>query len=299
MLPQVLPVSTIRASLRKFTSTLISKPSLWVDSLTPVRNPSWSYHWLQLRFSSRSYFEYLRTMTLTLESNRKLRDGNRIPIMGFGTYEMDGKEAYSAVKWALEAGYRHIDSAEWYYNERECGRAILDFCNATGTPRSSVFFTTKLRSNAGYAASKAAIARSLETCLLGYIDLYLVHSPIGGPEKRAESWKAVLEAKEEGKVRSVGVSNYGVRHLQELLGRNVELPAINQVDLHPFMTRTDIVSICREHDIALEAWAPLVRGYRFKHPSIAGLAKAYNKDPAQVLLRYSLQKVPISEPVWY
>lgn len=123
------------------------------------------------------------------------------------------------------------DSAEWYYNERECGRAILDFCNATGTPRSSVFFTTKLRSNAGYAASKAAIARSLETCLLGYIDLYLVHSPIGGPEKRAESWKAVLEAKEEGKVRSVGVSNYGVRHLQELLGRNVELPAINQVCL--------------------------------------------------------------------
>jgi len=200
------------------------------------------------------------------------------------------------VKCALEAGYRHIDSAEWYYNEHECGRAILDFCAASGVPRTSVFFTTKLRTNSGYAASKAAIAKSLNTCGLGYIDLYLIHSPIGGPQKRAESWKAVLEAKKEGKVRSVGVSNYGVRHLQEMIDAGVELPVINQVDLHPFMTRTDIVSICRQHGIALEAWAPLVRGYRFKHSSITGLARKYSKDPAQVLLRYSLQKGYIPLP---
>lgn len=121
------------------------------------------------------------------------------------------------------------DSAEWYYNEHDCGRAILDFCAASGVPRTSVFFTTKLRTNSGYAASKAAIAKSVDTCGLGYVDLYLIHSPIGGPQKRAESWKAVLEAKKEGKVRSVGVSNYGVRHLQEMIDAGVELPAVNQV----------------------------------------------------------------------
>ncbi|KZT07605.1 Aldo/keto reductase [Laetiporus sulphureus 93-53] len=235
-------------------------------------------------------------MSLDLQSKLKLRDGNEIPIMGFGTYEMDGKEAYSAVKYALETGYRHVDSAEWYHNEHECGRAILDFCASSGVPRSEIWYTTKLRSNSGYAASKAAIAQSLETSSLGYIDLYLVHSPIGGPQKRAESWKAVLEAKKEGLVRSVGVSNYGVRHLQEMLQARVELPVINQVDLHPFMTRADIVALCQEHGMALEAWAPLVRGLRFKHPSIVSLAKKYHKDPAQVLLRYSLQKGYIPLP---
>ncbi|KAF9815819.1 hypothetical protein IEO21_04331 [Rhodonia placenta] len=216
--------------------------------------------------------------------------------MGFGTYEMDGRQAYEAVRYALEVGYRHIDSAEWYDNERECGQAILDFCAASGVPRSSIFFTTKLRTNSGYAAVKKEIDRSIQTCGLGYVDLYLAHSPIGGPQMRAESWKAILEAKREGRLRSVGVSNYGVRHLQEMIKSGAELPAINQVDLHPFMTRTDIVALCRQHGIALEAWAPLVRGYRFNHPSIKSLARKYHKEPAQILLRYSLQKGYIPLP---
>jgi len=235
-------------------------------------------------------------MALTLHSKMKLRDGNEIPIMGFGTYELDGREAYTAVKHALEAGYRHIDSAEWYYNEAECGQAIRDFCAASGVPRSEVFFTTKLQKNSGYTTSKTAISRSLQECGLGYIDLYLMHSAIGGPQKRAESWRAILEAKKDGLVRSVGVSNFGVRHLQEMVDATVELPVINQVDLHPFMTRTDIVAMCRKHDIALEAWAPLVRGYRFKHPSVVRLAQKYGKEPAQILLRYSLQKGYIPMP---
>ncbi|OSX58802.1 hypothetical protein POSPLADRAFT_1075731 [Postia placenta MAD-698-R-SB12] len=226
----------------------------------------------------------------------QLRDGNEIPIMGFGTYEMDGRQAYDAVRYALEIGYRHIDSAEWYGNERECGQAILDFCAASGVPRSSIFFTTKLRTNSGYVAAKKAIDRSIQTCGLGYVDLYLVHSPIGGPQMRAESWKATLEAKKEGRLRSVGVSNYGVRHLQEMIKSGAELPAINQVDLHPFMTRTDIVALCRQHGIALEAWAPLVRGYRFNHASIKSLAHKYHKEPAHILLRYSLQKGYIPLP---
>jgi len=246
--------------------------------------------WFKLKPRSLSYSNHPTKMTVNLQSKYKLRDGNEIPIMGFGTYEMEGGEAYSAVKWALEAGYRHIDSAEWYYNERQCGRAILDFCNATGTSRSEIFFTTKLRTNSGKAAATEAIQRSLETCGLGYVDLYLLHSPLGGPEKRRASWEAALEAKAEGKVRSVGVSNFGVRHLKQLVDTGLELPAVNQIDLHPFMTREDIVAICKEHNIALEAWAPLVRGFRFTHPAIASLAKKYHKEPAQVLLRYSLQK---------
>ncbi|KAL7279162.1 hypothetical protein ACG7TL_007002 [Trametes sanguinea] len=235
-------------------------------------------------------------MTLTAQSKLKLRDGNEIPIMGFGTYEMEGKEAYNAVRWALEAGYRHIDSAEWYYNEAECGRAIKDFCAATGTPREEIFFTTKLKNNSGFAAAKASVRRSLKECGLDYIDLYLLHSPLGGPQMRHESWKAAMEAKAEGLVRSIGVSNYGVRHLQEMVDASVELPVINQIDLHPFMTRPDVVAFCKKYDIALEAWAPLVRGLRFRHPAIVALAKKYSKDPAHILLRYSLQKGYIPLP---
>lgn len=124
---------------------------------------------------------------------------------------------------------RAQDSAEWYYNEGECGRAIRDFCAATGTPRAAVFFTTKLMSNSGYSAAKAALRTSLKKCGLDYIDLYLIHGPIGGPQKRADSWKAAVEGKAEGLVRSIGVSNYGVRHLQEMVDAGVELPALNQV----------------------------------------------------------------------
>ncbi|GBE88582.1 Aldo/keto reductase [Sparassis latifolia] len=269
---------------------VLSAARLFLRSFNGLR--SVHSHWHPARFSSFNH----STMALSLESKLKLRDGNEIPIIGFGTYEIEGREAYTTVKWALEAGYRHIDSAEWYANERQCGRAIQDFCKETGVSRSDVYYTTKLRSNSGYAAAKAAIQKSLDTCGLGYIDLFLLHSPIGGPEMRRESWRAALDAKAEGNVRSIGVSNYGVRHLQEMIRSGVELPAINQVDLHPFMTRTDIVEICKEHNIALEAWAPLVRGLRFNHPSIKTLAQKYNKEPAQILLRYSLQKNYIALP---
>ncbi|KAG8805835.1 hypothetical protein FRC17_005304 [Serendipita sp. 399] len=187
---------------------------------------------------------------------------------------MIGSEAYESVMIALEVGATAMtckvgardDSAAWYGNERECGQAILDFCSNTGTPRSSIFYTTKLQQNKGYAATKRAIDTSLKKCQgLEYIDLYLMHSPLGGPQKRKESWKAILEAKEEGKLKSIGVSNFGVAHLNEMIESGDELPAVNQ------------------------AWAPLVRGERFKHPTIVELARHHSKTPAQVLIRYSLQ----------
>jgi len=214
-----------------------------------------------------------------------------------GSYELDGKDAYTGVLWALEAGYRHIDSAAWYENEKECGQAILDFCKSSNIPRSEIFFTTKLKLNDGYDNVRKAIQKSLHECGLGYIDLYLVHGPIGGPQARKESWQAVCDAQKDGKLRSIGVSTFGVRHMQEIVDAKAPLPIINQIDLHPFMTRIDVVAFCKKYDIALEqAWAPLVRGLRFEHPLIAGLAKKHNKTGAQILLRYSLQKGYIPLP---
>ncbi|KAM5530860.1 hypothetical protein V8D89_010429 [Ganoderma adspersum] len=235
-------------------------------------------------------------MAQTTQPKVKLHDGNEIPAIGFGTYEMEGEEVYNAVRWALEAGYRHIDSAEWYENEKEVGRAILDWCKETSMPREAIFYTTKLKYNNGYTSARAAMKKSLEDCGLGYIDLYLLHGPIGGPAMRLESWKAAMDSKREGLFRSIGVSCFSVRHLSELLDAGLEVPTVNQIDLHPFMTRTEIVAFCRKHGIALEAWAPLVRGLRFRHSTIVALAEKYSKDPAHVLLRWSLQKGYVAIP---
>ncbi|KZV72638.1 aldo-keto reductase [Peniophora sp. CONT] len=229
--------------------------------------------------------------SLTLQSKQKLRDGNEIPVLGFGTYELMGNEAYQAVTWALEAGYRHIDSAEWYENERECGRAILDFCKTTGTPREEVFYTSKLKNNAGYAATKKSIQQSLDECGLGYIDLYLIHGPWGGPKARREAWEAIVDVQKTGALKSVGISTFGVRHMEELFGDGkLPTPAVHQIDLHPFMTRSEIVAYCKKHEIALEAWGSLARGMRMKHPSIVGIAQKYGKQPAHIFLRWSIQK---------
>ncbi|KAJ6596032.1 Aldo/keto reductase [Mycena sp. CBHHK59/15] len=236
------------------------------------------------------------SMASDIQSTLRLNDGAGIPILGFGTYEMSGKEAYDAVTWALEAGYRHIDSATWYENERECGQAILDFCKASGTPRSSIYYTTKLKLNSGYDATLEAIQFSIDECGLGYIDLYLMHGPLGGTKARKECWRAICDVHKEGRLKSIGVSCFGIRHLEEILDMGLTVPVINQIDLHPFMTRTEIVEFCRTHNIALEAWAPLVRACRFNHPVLVSLAQKYNKESAQILLRYSIQKNYVAIP---
>lgn len=213
-------------------------------------------------------------------------------MLGYGTYELNGKDAYKGVTSALETGYRHIDSAAWYENEREVGTAILDFCKETGTARSSIFYTTKLKLNNGYAKVKQAIRDSLEACGLGYIDLYLIHGPLGGPNARLESWRAICDFQREsgGLLRSIGISTFGVSHMKELVESGLPLPVVHQIDLHPFMARAEIVAFSKKYDLVLEAWAPLVRGLRFSHPQLVILSHKYNKKPAQILLRYSLQK---------
>ncbi|KAJ3769129.1 aldo-keto reductase [Lentinula raphanica] len=237
---------------------------------------------------------------LNLQSTARLRNGAQIPILGFGTYELDPEDAYNAVTWALETGYRHIPSTEWYENERECGKAILDFCRSHDVPRSSVFYTTKLKYNNGYEGVTRSIQKSLDESGLGYIDLYLIHGPIGGKNARFESWRAICEAHKSGKLKNIGISTFGIKHLQQIVDfcsqEELPLPFVHQIDLHPFQVRSAIVEFSRQHGIVLEAWAPLVRGLRFKHPSIVNLSTKHGKEPAQILLRYSLQKGYVAIP---
>ncbi|KAM0746595.1 Aldo/keto reductase [Meredithblackwellia eburnea MCA 4105] len=228
----------------------------------------------------------------SITSTVTLNDGNKMPVFGLGVYVTEpGQETYNAVKWALEAGYRHIDGAEWYENEEDCGRAIRDFMKESGVPRSEIWWTTKLMHNKTTEYVHEAIDISLKKCGLEYIDQYLIHGPEGGPEVRAATWKGCCEAKDKGTVRSIGVSNFGVKHLTDLLATNPKyVPSVNQVDLHPFMTRDELVAFCESKGIVLEAWAPLVRGERFKHPAIVAMAEKYKKSPAQILIRYGLDR---------
>ncbi|KAI5479798.1 hypothetical protein MNV49_002610 [Pseudohyphozyma bogoriensis] len=229
--------------------------------------------------------------TFHLTSTIKLNDGNEIPRFGLGVYVTEpGAETYNAVTWALEAGYRHIDGARWYENEKDCGRAINDFCKKSGVPREDIWYTTKLMQAKDAAWSIKCLEESIKESET-YVDLYLIHGPDGGPEARRAAWEGLCEAKDKGLARSIGVSNFGVKHLTDLLATSPKyVPSINQIDLHPFMVRQDIVTYCEANGIVLEAWAPLVRGMRFKHPDILRLAEKYKKSPAQILIRYGLDR---------
>lgn len=232
--------------------------------------------------------------TFSLASRIKLANGLSMPRIHLGVYLTSGRETYQAVRWALETGYRGIDSAEMYDNERESGQAILDFlssdANAAGLKREDIHFTSKLASNSAYDTARKAISMSVKECGLGYVDLFLLHSPYGGKRARLESWRAVEDAIENGEVKLGGVSNYGVKHLQELIASNPRIvPAVNQIEVHPFNTRQDITSFCHENGIVVEAYAPLVRARRMKHPTIVTLAEKYSCTPGQLLVRWSLQ----------
>ena len=217
-----------------------------------------------------------------------------IPAIHLGLYLTTGTEAAKSTKWALEAGYRGFDSAQMYGNEADTGKSILQFlsspANTAGLKREDIHYTSKLSSNSSYDAARKSITTSVKTCGLGYIDLFLLHSPYGGKQARLESWRAVEDAVEAGEVKIGGVSNFGVRHLQELVDSKPKtLPAVNQIEVHPFNTRTAIVDECRKHNIVVKAYAPLVRAQRMRHPLVKKLANKYSVDPGQVLVRWSVQ----------
>ncbi|CZR65545.1 probable 2,5-diketo-D-gluconic acid reductase A [Phialocephala subalpina] len=239
-----------------------------------------------------------------LKSTIKLNNGVLMPRIHLGVYMTSGRETSNAVTYALQAGYRAVDSAEWYANEHETGSAILKYLkspdNSTGLKREDIWFTTKLKMNTSYDATRKSIKKSIEKSGLGYIDLYLLHSPYGGKQRRLECWKAVEDAIGDGEIRAGGVSNYGVKHLQELLDSKPRIPpAVNQIEVHPFNTRTDITSFCDHHNIVVEAYAPLARALRFKNAKVVQLSNKYKCTPAQLFVRWSLQKgyVPLPKSV--
>ncbi|KAI9815111.1 MAG: hypothetical protein M1827_002954 [Pycnora praestabilis] len=191
-----------------------------------------------------------------------------------------------------------------YDNEHEVGHSILTFLssksNEGGLKREDIHFTTKLASNTSYDAARRSIKQSLKKSGMEYIDLFLLHSPYGGKAKRLECWRAVEDAIEDGEIKTGGVSNFGVKHLRELLDSKPRVsPAVNQIEVHPFNTRTEITTFCQQHGIVVEAYAPLARALRMKHPTIASLSKKYSCTPAQLMVRWSLQHdfVPLPKSV--
>jgi diketogulonate reductase-like aldo/keto reductase len=222
----------------------------------------------------------------------KLASGVDIPALGLGVYQLGpGEPTRAAVRHALEIGYRHVDTARIYGNEEDVGRALAE----SGVPRGEVFVTTKLwNSDHGYAKTLRACDASLERLGLEYLDLYLIHWPVA--RLRDDTWRAMVDLRARGKVRAIGVSNYTVRHLEELLAWSDDVPDVNQIELHPFLFPRDIVDLCATKGIAVEAYSPLTRGHRLADPAIAAIASALGRTPAQILIRWGLQHGFVSLP---
>jgi diketogulonate reductase-like aldo/keto reductase len=222
-----------------------------------------------------------------LSSRVKLSQGPEIPVLGLGVFQSPpGPVTRQAVLWALAAGYRLIDTAAMYGNEADVGAAVRE----SGIPREEVFVTTKLwHTDLGYASAKRAFKESHDRLGLGYIDLYLIHWPrADSPQVRLDTWRALEEIHEGGTCRAIGVSNYSIRHLEELAKARIP-PAVNQVEFHPFVYDPELVEYCRAHRIQLEAYSPLTRNRRIDDPTIAEVARAHARSPAQVMIRWGLQ----------
>ncbi|KAF8904438.1 NADP-dependent oxidoreductase domain-containing protein [Gymnopilus junonius] len=222
---------------------------------------------------------------LTLNSNVRLsRSGHYIPLLGFGVYQ--NYDAKTSVLEAFKAGYRHIDTAQAYKNEAACADAIHE----SGLDRSDIFLTTKCISKThGYESTKRGLDESLAKMRFDYIDLFLIHDPYAGKDLRLQTYKALLEGKSAGKIKAVGVSNFNVKHIEEIKAAGYELPDVNQIELHPFCQQKPIVEYCKANDIVVEAYCPIIRG-KMDHPVIQEIAAKHSRDPAQVLIRWSLQK---------
>jgi len=214
-----------------------------------------------------------------------LATGAQIPQVGLGVWQSpQGAGTRGAVITALELGYRHIDTARIYRNEADVGAAI----KASSVPRDQVFVTTKLwNDDQGHDEALRALDASLQRLGLDYVDLYLIHWPV--PGARRESWRALERAFADGRARAIGVSNYLVPHLRELLGEAKVVPHVNQIELTPFLQRRDTRALCREHGIVVESYSPLTHGERLDHPTVVAIARAVQRSPAQVLLRWGIQ----------
>jgi methylglyoxal/glyoxal reductase len=237
-------------------------------------------------------------MELKIDSTIELNDGHAIPRLGLGVWLIAaGHNCESVVRAALDAGYRHIDTAAFYGNEQSVGKAIRD----SGIAREEIYVTTKLW-NSAHGDPAQALERSLGKLKLDYVDLYLIHYPV--PE-RLRSWRVLESLRASGKTHSIGVSNFTIRHLTELLAKTETIPAVNQVELHPYLYQWELLEYCRKNQIVIEAYSPLTHGERLGDPKLVAIAKKYplagrqagsaaapvvrSKSAAQILIRWALQ----------
>lgn len=243
---------------------------------------------------------------MNIETTLALNDGHHIPRFGLGVYQAEnGGETEAAVYAALKAGYRHIDTAEVYRNEADVGNAIQSFLKETGLSREALYITTKFmpaRNSppANEVQAKRAVHEAMEKSLsllqVGYVDLYLIHSPHNRFNRLFE-WSAMQELRSTGKARSIGVSNYGVHHLKELLEVFPRAPpAINQIELNPYITRAELVEFCQSSGIAVEAYSPLTKALKLTDPKLVSIATKYQLSSAQLLIRWCLQRGMIVIP---
>jgi len=228
---------------------------------------------------------------LNINSSVRLNNEVYMPILGLGTWTLRGKSAYRAVLSALDFGYKLIDSASFYGNEKQIGEAI----KKSKILRDDMFITTKVwNSDQGYDSTLAAFDRSLKLLKLDYIDLYLIHWPITG--LRSETWKALEKIYDNGRVRAIGVSNFTIRHLDELKETLELMPTVNQVEFSPFLYQKELMEYCKSNKIVLEAYSPLTKTKKFNHPTLITIGQKYSKSPAQILIRWGLQHEIVSIP---
>lgn len=221
-----------------------------------------------------------------------LKNGNKIPIVGFGTYKCEEQEGIESVKCAISNGYSLIDTAAFYGNEEAVGKGI----KASGVSREEIFITSKLwRESLGYESTKKEFKKSLNRLNVEYIDLYLIHWPANAKnydnwqKTNADTWRAMEELQAEGKIKSIGVSNFFQEHLEALFQTANLIPSINQIEFHPGYWQQELVAYCKSQNIVVESWSPLARGKVFGNEVLQAISKKHNKSVSQVCLRWIIQ----------
>ncbi|HHK5532728.1 TPA: aldo/keto reductase [Bacillus mobilis] len=233
---------------------------------------------------------------MNLQSTTTLHNGVEMPWFGLGVFKVeDGPELVEAVKSAIKAGYRSIDTAAIYGNEKAVGEGIRAGIKEAGISREDLFITSKVwNSDQGYETTLAAYEESLKKLELDYLDLYLVHWPVEGKYK--ESWRALETLYKEERVRAIGVSNFQIHHLKDVLAGAGMKPMINQVEYHPRLTQKELQAFCKEQGIQMEAWSPLMQGQLLDNETLKEIAHKYGKTTAQIILRWDLQNEVVTIP---
>jgi 2,5-diketo-D-gluconate reductase A len=230
---------------------------------------------------------------MTKQTFVALNDGTSIPQIGLGVWQASPDEAAAAVKTAIEAGYRHIDTAAIYRNEKGVGQGI----SAAGIARSDLYITTKVwNSDQGFDATLAAAEASLKRLALDYVDVYLIHWPVPNKDLYLETWRALIRLKDEGRVRSIGVSNFQPDHLDRLVAESGVAPVLNQIELHPRFQQADVRAANAKHKVATQSWSPLGQGKLLADPVLATIAAKHGRTPAQIVIRWHIENGLIAIP---